>query len=74
MTREWTVVIPRRADQVSGLSANAAGMMGLVWVSTEEEMEKWKRKGPWGILGELGMKADDGDGRREGIMGEMKGV
>ena len=58
MTREWTVVIPRRAAQVSGLSANAAGMMGMVWVSTTEKVEEWKRKGPWTILGDLGLKAE----------------
>ena len=59
MTREWTIVIPRRAAQVNGLSANATGMMGMVWVSKMEEVEQWKREGPWKILGELGLKADE---------------
>lgn len=58
MTREWTIVIPRRVAQVSGLSANAAGMMGMVWVSTMEEVDQWKGEGPWRILGELGLKAE----------------
>lgn len=57
MTREWTVVIPRRAARVDGLGTNAAGMMGLIWVGTKKEMEEWERRGPWRILGELGLKA-----------------
>lgn len=59
MTREWTIVIPRRAARVNGLSANATGMMGMVWVSTMEEVEQWKREGPRRILGELGLKAEE---------------
>lgn len=58
MTQEWTLVIPRRSAQVNGLSANAAGMMGLVWVSTTEELKEWKRRSPRRILGELGVKAE----------------
>jgi ATP adenylyltransferase/5',5'''-P-1,P-4-tetraphosphate phosphorylase II len=59
MTREWTVVIPRRTARIGGISANAAGMMGMVWVATEAELQEWKRRGPWSVLGELGRKADD---------------
>ncbi|KAI9698519.1 MAG: hypothetical protein M1836_004100 [Candelina mexicana] len=58
MTQEWTVVIPRRRAQAGGLSANAAGMMGLVWVGTEGEMERWKREGAWRVLGELGLESE----------------
>lgn len=57
MTREWTVVIPRRAARVGGVSANAAGMMGLVCVETEGEAEEWKKRGPWRVLEALGLKA-----------------
>ncbi|KAI9721199.1 MAG: hypothetical protein M1812_002360 [Candelaria pacifica] len=58
MTREWTVVIPRTRGQSNGLSANAAGMMGLVWVRTEGEIEKWKQDGPWRVLEALGLKSE----------------
>lgn len=57
MTSEWTVVIPRRAASVEGLGANAAGMMGLVWVGTREELNEWERRGPWTVLGSLGVEA-----------------
>lgn len=70
MTREWTVVIPRRTARVNGLGVNAAGMMGLVWVTTEEEMEECKRSGAWRMLGEFGFKAGkdgQGENNRMGI-------
>lgn len=66
MTREWTVVIPRRAARVGGVSANAAGMMGLVCVGTEGEAEEWKKRGPWSVLEALGVKAGgEGHGDKE---------
>ena len=50
-------MIPRRTARVGGISANAAGMMGLVWVGTKGEMDEWEKRGPWRVLGELGLKA-----------------
>lgn len=55
LVREWMLVIPRRKAGLGGVSANAAGMMGLVFVGSEEEMEEWKRRGPLSVLSELGV-------------------
>ncbi|KAI9891092.1 MAG: hypothetical protein M1814_003291 [Vezdaea aestivalis] len=59
MTQDWTVVVPRRRAEVGGLSTNAVGMMGMVWVKTEDEVERWKKAGLSSILAELGMESDD---------------
>ena len=55
LVREWILFIPRRKARVGGVSANAAGMMGLVWVMSEEELAEWRRRGGRSILGELGI-------------------
>lgn len=55
MAREWTLMIPRRRASTSGASANAMGMMGLVWVGSEDELKKWTTRGPSQILSELGV-------------------
>lgn len=57
MTGGWTVIIPRRTAQVDGISANAAGMMGMVWVETEDKFEQWNKLGPSWVLGKLGLGA-----------------
>lgn len=58
MTREWTVVIPRRAASVGGIGTNAAGMLGMVWVATQAEFQEWQRRGPWNVLGQLGWNGE----------------
>ncbi|KAF8246816.1 putative phosphorylase [Wilcoxina mikolae CBS 423.85] len=55
LVKEWMMVIPRRRSDVEGASANAAGMMGMVWVWRDEQMEKWKELGPSKVLSELGV-------------------
>ena len=60
LVRDWMLVIPRRKARVGGVSANAAGMLGLVWVREEEELAEWRRRGACRVLRELGV-AVDGD-------------
>ena len=60
LVRDWTSMIPRRRARVNGMSANAAGMMGLIWVGLEEELEEWKRRGTCSVLRELGVPTDNG--------------
>ena len=55
ITKRWMAVVPRRRAEVEGASANAAGMMGMVWMATEMEVEPWRVKGPGRMLGELGI-------------------
>lgn len=55
LVKEWMMLIPRRRAGVEGACANAAGMMGMVWVMRDEQIEKWKALGPSKVLSELGV-------------------
>jgi hypothetical protein len=49
------VVIPRRTANIDGIDANAAGMTGDVWCSSEAQFEEWKRRGPMQWLQDFGV-------------------
>lgn len=55
LTQRWIMVIPRRKAEVQGASANAAGMMGMVWVTNDNQLDQWKAFGPVKVLAELGV-------------------
>lgn len=58
LTRGRLVTIPRRRGTVEGIKGHnvgAQGMLGLVWVGNEEQMEGWKAIGPVQVLAELGV-------------------
>jgi ATP adenylyltransferase len=55
LTRRWLVVIPRRAKEFHGITANSAGMMGSVYIWTQEQLDAWKRIGPMNVLRGLGL-------------------
>jgi ATP adenylyltransferase len=54
LVREWIIVIPRRSNNFEDVTANAAGMMGSVWLKSEEELDRWKQVGPTKALAGLG--------------------
>jgi ATP adenylyltransferase len=58
MDRNWLVVIPRRAAGWDGADTNAAGMLGMIWVHSEEKMNLWLGKGPANVLAQIGVPAD----------------
>lgn len=55
LTRRWIVVIPRCKQTFHDLSANAAGMCGMVWTATREQVTRWREEGPTRVLSELGL-------------------
>lgn len=58
MTREWCMVIPRRAATVEGIEGHlvgAQGMLGLLWIGKEEQAVGWKRSGMGDVLIKLGL-------------------
>jgi len=55
LMKEWMMVIPRTKADMDGASANAAGMLGMVWVAKEEEMDRWMRLGPAEVLAQVGV-------------------
>ncbi|KAI8934751.1 hypothetical protein NX059_008439 [Plenodomus lindquistii] len=57
MWRDWMIVVPRRKGSFAGASANAGGMLGSVWVSGKEHVDKWADVGYAEVLRELGVPA-----------------
>jgi ATP adenylyltransferase/5',5'''-P-1,P-4-tetraphosphate phosphorylase II len=51
----WIMVIPRREGGLDELGANAASMLGLVWVKNEDVHKKWMEAGPEKVLGHCGV-------------------
>lgn len=55
ITDDWMLVIPRSKGRKGILSANAAAMAGMVWVTGEEEVRQWVEQGPMKLLCEFGV-------------------
>jgi ATP adenylyltransferase/5',5'''-P-1,P-4-tetraphosphate phosphorylase II len=51
-------VIPRRTANIDGIDANAAGMTGDVWCSSEAQYEEWQRIGPMELLQRFGVPSN----------------
>lgn len=43
---DWMLVIPRFCARQGVVSANAAAMVGVVWVTKEEVLQEWLERGP----------------------------
>ncbi|KAJ5514184.1 hypothetical protein N7463_003736 [Penicillium fimorum] len=54
-TRRWMMVIPRRAKEFHGITANGAGMMGSVYIWNHDQLDAWKEIGPMKVLAGLGL-------------------
>lgn len=57
MWKDWIIVIPRRKGAVGKASANAAGMLGSVWVPNWSAVDMWLQLGCKSVLEELGVPA-----------------
>lgn len=56
LTQDWICLIPRSHNgSEKGAPANASGIIGLVWVATEEERDAWRTLGPVDHLRYLGI-------------------
>jgi ATP adenylyltransferase/5',5'''-P-1,P-4-tetraphosphate phosphorylase II len=55
ITDDWMLVIPRSKGRKGILSANAAAMAGMVWVTGDEEVRQWVEQGPMKLLCEFGV-------------------
>jgi ATP adenylyltransferase/5',5'''-P-1,P-4-tetraphosphate phosphorylase II len=55
LTENWILVTPRSKGRKGILSANAAAMAGMVWVTGEEEVRLWVEQGPMKLLREFGV-------------------
>jgi ATP adenylyltransferase len=50
VTREWMLLIPRRRECVDGISVNALGFAGSLFVRSPEQMRRVVTRGPMAIL------------------------
>ncbi|RDL36063.1 uncharacterized protein BP5553_06675 [Venustampulla echinocandica] len=55
---EWMLVIPRVRPKQGGLSANAAAMVGMVWVTKTDVLQEWLDHGPMRALCGFGVVDD----------------
>ncbi|KAM0243978.1 hypothetical protein ACHAP5_006742 [Fusarium lateritium] len=59
-TNRWIVVIPRRCAAVNKeAGVNSLGMLGIIAVATEQEVDNWKRLGLAKSLAELGVPSEE---------------
>ena len=58
LDRKWMLVVPRRASGLNGADANAAAVLGILWVSDEEKIKRWTEQGPAKVLAHLGVPAE----------------
>lgn len=58
LTTEWLLVIPRACARHGNLAANAASMVGMVWVTKEEDLQEWLDKGPMEVLCKFGIRKE----------------
>ncbi|KAH6896773.1 hypothetical protein B0T10DRAFT_602193 [Thelonectria olida] len=59
--RNGIMVIPRRAAGISRAGANAAGMLGVLWMSSEARAQEWMDLGPVNVLKAAGVPETSGD-------------
>jgi len=56
VTKRWMIVLPRRRAAVNKeAGANALGMIGVIAVATQKEIDNWIEIGPAKALEELGV-------------------
>lgn len=58
LAKTWLMVIPRRSKDFHGLTSNAPGMIGSVWLQNEAQLKKWTQLGPANVLSHLGIAKD----------------
>lgn len=56
MVREWMLLVPRSKARVGKCVTGATGVVGMVWVGGEDEVEGWKEEGLLRALGKMGMR------------------
>ncbi|MEJ2131872.1 MAG: phosphorylase, partial [Gammaproteobacteria bacterium] len=50
MTQDWMLIVPRGQEHVAGVSINALGFAGSLFVESTEELERLRDIGPMQVL------------------------
>lgn len=53
-TRDWLLVVPRRAEAFEGMSVNALGFAGSLLVKSKDQLERLRALGPLEVLRAVG--------------------
>lgn len=62
LTKKWLMVVPRTRGHIGPegvLAANAAAMVGMVWMTKEHEYELWTEGNPMRLLPEFGVPRNE---------------
>jgi ATP adenylyltransferase len=55
VTRRWMMLIPRRREHAQGISVNALGYAGSLFVRDGAALQALRETGPLGLLREVGL-------------------
>lgn len=61
-TRDWLLVVPRRAESFEGVSVNALGFAGSLLVKSPAQLERLRAVGPMAVLRAVGVSASPSPG------------
>ncbi|KAJ5098088.1 hypothetical protein N7532_005089 [Penicillium argentinense] len=59
LTKRWIVIVPRTTKVFKGITSNAPGMLGSVYISNHDQLRAWKEVGPTKALAELGLSSSN---------------
>jgi ATP adenylyltransferase len=51
--KQWMLLIPRSRAKVDGAGTGSGGVVGMIWVNDEDELNAWKRQGFLEVLKKL---------------------
>jgi ATP adenylyltransferase len=58
VTRDWMLLVPRRAAEWQGIEVNALGFAGALLVRDRQALERVRGAGPFAVLGGVGLSRD----------------
>ncbi|HUM92139.1 MAG TPA: phosphorylase, partial [Candidatus Competibacter sp.] len=50
VTRDWLLLVPRRQEEFAGISINALGFVGSLFVRNQAQLDTLKSRGPMAVL------------------------
>jgi ATP adenylyltransferase len=55
VTQDWMLLVPRSQEYFEGVSINALGFAGSLFVRNESERQILRDHGPWQVLAQVGL-------------------